>query len=114
MAFDERSGFQLNQLSAIALFNDQGLNLEKTTIETDHSNIKASSFKLRSNELSDFSNFVELVQLESKFDTSFVSLKDVSLFAPQLKGMDDIVVLSGTTEKAVQDRKSTRLNSSHV
>src|SRR5690554_7311252 len=69
MAFDERSGFQLNQLSAIALFNDQGLNLEKTTIETDHSNIKASSFKLRSNELSDFSNFVELVQLESKFDT---------------------------------------------
>src|SRR5690554_8168823 len=26
MAFDERSGFQLNQLSAIALFNDQGLN----------------------------------------------------------------------------------------
>lgn len=103
MAFDERSGFQLNKLSAIALFNDQGLNLEKTTIETDHSNIKASSFKLRSNELSDFSNFVELVQLESKFDTSFVSLKDVSLFAPQLKGMDDIVVLSGTTEKAVQE-----------
>jgi hypothetical protein len=103
VALQEKSGFNLKNLTAKASFNDHGLAMEKASIVTDHSNLKIDTFKLVSNTLADFSNFVDTVQLESQFDTSFVSLKDVSYFAPQLKGMDDIVVLSGSSKKAVKE-----------
>src|SRR5690554_2055126 len=103
IAFKERSGFELNKLAAQVLFNDNGLVMDETIIDTDRSNIKLKEFKLRSNSLADFSDFVDLIQLESQFDTSYVSLEDVSYFAPQLKGMNDVVVLSGRTEKAVKE-----------
>ncbi|HZH85885.1 MAG TPA: translocation/assembly module TamB domain-containing protein [Brumimicrobium sp.] len=103
VAFQERSGFDLNNLSAKAMFNDNGLAMGETTIITKSSDIHIKSFKLHSNKLTDFTDFVDLVKLESEFDTSYVSLKDVSYFAPQLKGMDDIIVLTGSTEKAVKE-----------
>lgn len=103
IAFNERSGFELVKLSADAMFNDNGLALQNAKIITNQSDINIKSFKLRSETLADFSDFVDVVKLESEFDISQVSLKDVSYFAPQLKGMDDVIELSGSTEKAVKE-----------
>lgn len=99
----ERSGFEIKNLSADAIFNNNGLDLRETSIITQFSNLKVDSFLLKSNDLSEFSEFVEKVQMESFFDTSYVSLKDVSYFAPQLKGMDDVVLLTGSTKKSVSE-----------
>ena len=101
IAFVEKSGFQLNQLTGNAVFSDVGLDLKDASIKTDQSDIHLQTFKLLSNSLSDFSSFVDSVKLESQFTTSYVSLRDVSYFAPQLMGMDEIVELTGNTHDAV-------------
>ncbi|WP_107037507.1 translocation/assembly module TamB domain-containing protein [Brumimicrobium mesophilum] len=97
----EKSGFEIQRLSADALFNTNGLDLRETIIHTNNSNLAVDSFLLKANDLSEFAEFVDLVQMESFFDTSYVSLKDVSYFAPQLKGMDDVVLLTGSTKNSV-------------
>lgn len=103
LALNERSGFDLRKLSAKAKFNNQGLDLRETSVITEFTNLAVDSFLLKANSLSEFSDFVEKVEMESFFDTSYVSLKDVSYFAPQLKGMNDVVLLTGSSRKAVQD-----------
>ncbi len=103
LALKERSGFVITKLSSNAKFSDKGLDMRETSIITEFSNLAVDSFLLKSNNLSEFSDFVEKVQMESFFDTSYVSLKDVSYFAPQLKGMDDVVLLTGSTRNSVQE-----------
>lgn len=103
ISFLEKSGFELDDFVSNALFNDNGLTLGETYIGTEKTNIYLDDFKLRANSIKDFSRFVDSVKLESHFDKSFVSLKDVAYFAPQLEGMTDIVMISGATENAVND-----------
>lgn len=103
LALDEQSGFKIKKLSADAIFNNNGLDLRETKIITENSLLVLDSFLLRTNDLSEFSYFLDKVQMESFFDTSYVSLLDVSYFAPQLKGMDDIVLLTGSSSKSIND-----------
>ncbi|RYM30826.1 hypothetical protein ERX46_17240 [Brumimicrobium glaciale] len=103
LALIERSGFELKKLSAKAKFNNNGLDLRETSIKTEFTDLAVDSFLLKTNNLSEFSDFVEKVQMESFFDTSYVSLRDVSYFAPQLKGMNNVVLLTGSSRKSVQD-----------
>lgn len=103
VSFSGSSGFDLNDFKAQALFSNQGLVTSNVTIETPHSSIKLPKFNLIASEIKDFSKFVDVIQMESHLDSSYVSLKDVSYFAPQLKGMDDIVFVKGKTLKSVND-----------
>jgi len=103
LAFIEHSGFVIRNLSADALFDNNGLDLRETRIITENSNLVLDSFLLRTNELSEFSDFLEKVKMESFIDTSYVSLLDVSYFAPQLKGMQDVLKLTGSTSRPIND-----------
>lgn len=103
ISFQERSGFNLEGLKASALFSDEGLKMKNTNIHTNHSVINLEKFEMVTQSLQDYKSFIDVVQLNSEIDTSYVSLKDVSYFAPQLEGMDEIVVLTGNTEKTIQD-----------
>lgn len=110
IAFDEKSGFKLNRLAGNAVFSDTGLDLKKALIKTDQSDIHLTSFKLLSDSLSDFTSFVDSIKLESQFSLSHVSLKDVSYFAPQLQGMNEIVELSGNSHDAVTHLSMNDIN----
>ncbi len=101
ISLKEKSGFELDKLQGKAVFSDKGLDLKAASIKTHLSDIHLSSFKLVSSSLSDFSSFVHAVKLESHFTPSLVSLKDVAYFAPQLKGMDETVELTGSSHDVV-------------
>ena len=106
----DQSGFKLTNLSSEAKFSKEGLNLSNTHITTPQSRISLNSFQLLSETLSDFTAFNEKVQLKSKLINSDVSLFDVSLFAPQLEGMDDVVKLSCETDNTVDALQINKLN----
>tara|TARA_B100000508_G_scaffold140088_1_gene140084 strand:+ start:1763 stop:6385 length:4623 start_codon:yes stop_codon:yes gene_type:complete len=99
----ERSGFKINEMLAAASFDSKGVKLSNTKIKTSRSDIDLPSFELKTKDLSDFSSFVNKVRMKSKLINSKVSLADVSLFAPQLKGMNDVVTISCNTNNVIND-----------
>lgn len=101
LKFKEQSDFDLSSLSATGGFGDYGLRLKDTRIKTTNSDINLSSFSLGINEMSDFQDFVDSVILDLNLTPSDVSMYDVSLFAPQLHGMNEVVRLEGKTSNTV-------------
>ncbi|PKR81627.1 hypothetical protein CW751_03635 [Brumimicrobium salinarum] len=101
--FQEKSGFELTGLTTRALFGPKGLRMAETELKTRRSHLKVNSFALKTRDLSSFSHFVDSVGLESDFKTSEVALNEVALFAPQLKGMNEVVTLAGNSKNAVND-----------
>lgn len=99
----ERSGFDLQQLRADATFSSKGLDLDNAKIETKLTQLYLPDFRLKTSDYSAYADFLDRVQLVSHVLDSKVSLSDVSLFAPQLKGMNDVFTISCKTENAVND-----------
>lgn len=101
LSFKERSGFDLASFSTVGSFGNNGLDLSNSLLQTDKSNIDLPHFALKSNQVSDFQNFLDSVLLVSELSSSTVSLYDVSLFAPQLEGMNEVVSLQANTSSMV-------------
>lgn len=99
----EQSGLVLKDMSSEAVFNKKGLALSNSKIKTSRSLIDLPTFNLGIKSMKDFSSFVDKVRLKSKLINAQVSLFDVSLFAPQLKGMDDVLTISGNTDDVVNN-----------
>lgn len=99
--FQEKSGFDLVSLSSYGGFGDEGLNLSETKIKTNNSDIDLPQFALKTNQMSDFQYFVDSVLLVADLSSSDVSMYDVSLFAPQLEGMNEIVKVKAKTNNTV-------------
>lgn len=104
IGFVDHSGFEMNGFEGRAFFDlKKGLIVEETTIKTGNSTLVANSFVMETTEIADYRVFVDKVKLIGDLDTSYVSLLDVSYFAPQLKGMNDVVKVSGKSKNTVHD-----------
>lgn len=101
LKFKDKSGFDLTSLSAKGGFGKKGLKLSETRIKTPNSDIDLPSFALEINQMTDFKDFVDSVLLVSNLASSSVSMYDVSLFAPQLEGMNEIVQVEARTKNTV-------------
>ncbi len=93
LTLSEKSGFKLNEFTSAVKIGPKGISLDKLVIALPESNIKASHIKLNYESWSSFDHFEDSVYLDASFQSSFVSLKDLSLWVPSLEGMDDIVTL---------------------
>ena len=109
LKFKEKSGFDLSSLSASGGFGKKGLALKETRIKTPHSDIDLPNFSLQINQMTDFQHFVDSVLLVSNLSTSSVSMYDVSLFAPQLEGMNEVVQIKAKTNNVVSTLNITDL-----
>ncbi len=103
LAVNDRSGFEVENMLTQARFSNTGLSMRETSIKTNRSQLDIPNFTLGVNDLSDFSEFVSKVNMKSEFSNADVSLYDVSLFVPQLKGMNDRVWLKLKTDNTVND-----------
>jgi len=106
LSVNEKSGFELHKWTSSAFkVSDKGLKIDELEIYTKNSFVKSECFQLNYKQWTDFQYFVDSVSFDSDIKNSSVSMIDISLFASQLSGMDQVFELSGTFSKKVKDLK---------
>ncbi|MES2800147.1 MAG: translocation/assembly module TamB domain-containing protein [Bacteroidota bacterium] len=101
----EKSGLEVENLATIAHVNTTGIRLKDLKIKTPLTKIDAPIFQLLYGSYADFSEFVDKVNFVSYLKSSSVSMKDVSLFATTLQGMDAQIDLSGNVSEKIKNLK---------
>lgn len=82
-SLQEQSGFVLNQFEADVFYNDKGATLENILIKTPRSEIKRS-LVVRYPSLAAVQQNMNLLQLDVDIDNSYLHVKDILAFAPDL------------------------------
>lgn len=110
LSFIERSGFKLEQLAAEAHFSEKGLVLRKAKIQTAKSQINLPKMALRTHSSDDFNNFDDRVVFDADLAPSKIHLNDIAYFAPQMRGMDQTVHVSGIVKDKLRALQIQNLN----
>lgn len=95
LQFQDRSGMKMNHISAHVSILSKGLHLRNFKVKTAKSNIHFPKFNFNFQDWTAFDSFDDKVFFDAFLAPSTVDLSDVSYFAPELKGMNDRVALSG-------------------
>ncbi len=96
LSFKEHSGFELNNLTGQGFFhNDKGISLNKLTINTRNSHIRAHHFNLKTLSSDDFNNFTEKVKFDVWFNTSLLHSNDIAYFSEVVRNIQQSVYISG-------------------
>lgn len=91
----ERSGFQVNSLTALMKMDPTEMSFEQLSIKTPYSSIGHSFAMKYKNFTDDMYYFVTNVTLEGDIRESTLDLKDIAFFAPQLKDEKIKLILDG-------------------
>jgi hypothetical protein len=106
----EKCGFYLKAFRSEITVSEKGLQFDKVEIKTPLSTIHAPKIHLLMNEREDLETFEDSVSFDAILAKSIVSMKDISVFATALEGMDQMVELSGKVTKKVKDLKIENLD----
>jgi hypothetical protein len=106
----ERCGFELNHFEGKANVSANGIVVDHVKIKTPKSLVFAPKVHMLYDEYADILDFVDSVTFDSKLAKSRVSMQDISYFADDLEGMDEMVTVSGIVTKKVANLKIQQLN----
>lgn len=93
LSLNEKSGFDLHHLASKAYFDAFGLQLNDLFINTPSTDLALPVFEMNTQNYSSYGNFIEEVELIASMDSSCISMTDVSIFVPALRGMDQDINL---------------------
>ena len=110
LQFLERSGFQLDKLTAYAQFSSKGIVLKKANLLTAKSRIFLPKLALRTKSSNDFNYFDDRVVFDAVLAPSKVLLHDIAFFAPEMRGMDQTVYISGIVKDKLRELRIQDLN----
>ena len=105
----EQSGFKIDNLSSNARISKNGILLSNLKIKTPLSTIDAPKLNLLMSSFEDFQTFEDSVSFDAQLNQSLVSMRDISMFASQLKGMDQMVNIKGKVTEKVKNLKLREL-----
>lgn len=108
-AFEQNADFRIKELKTRAQFSANGLDLKRTYIKTENSELRSKRFQLIYSGMGDFSHFIDSVRFDADLSKTLVSFKDIAVFAPMLYGMDQQVYIDGKFDNYVKDLKATNL-----
>ena len=101
----ERCGFQLSKFVGKARVSEKGIEATNVFIKTPYSKIYAPKVGIIMNDYYDYLEFIDSASFDGKLAYSKVSMSDISYFAPELEGMDQIVYVSGTVKEKTKNLK---------
>ncbi|MDX1446589.1 hypothetical protein, partial [Lishizhenia sp.] len=87
------SGFKLDELSGDVKHSGEGIFFENLIIKTSETDLQAKKLALITHSYANYLEFIDSVDFDVEIAGAKVSMTDVSMFAPQLKGMTDVVYL---------------------
>ncbi|HEY6162114.1 MAG TPA: hypothetical protein VI112_12860, partial [Bacteroidia bacterium] len=105
----ERSGFILKKMTADAKVSPVSLKLDNLVLLTNESDIR-TDLLFTYQHWDDYNHFVHKVKMHAKFDSSEVQVRDIGYFAPDLKGFDHKIYLSGEVTGRVDGLKGKDMN----
>jgi hypothetical protein len=94
LTLSQHTGFKISEFSGNFRIYAQGLTIDSLHFKTPNS-IFNGDFAFSYNGFSDYSDFVNLIQFNTKVKSATIAMQDVIYFAPALKGMDNQFIFSG-------------------
>lgn len=110
LSAEERSGFILKDFSAKANVSSKGIKVQDIKINTPLSTLDIPKLHLLMNDYEDIQTFVDSVTFDGVMAKSRVSMKDISFFAKELEGMDQMVDVSGIVTNKIANLKIKKLD----
>jgi hypothetical protein len=98
----ERSGFELKEVSTRFTMHPQIMEFADLTLITSNSKI-GNYYAMRYDKFDDMEYFLDKVQIEAHLQDAKVSVDDIAVFAPDLKGIYQTGFLSGDGYGTVSD-----------
>ncbi|WP_270090855.1 translocation/assembly module TamB domain-containing protein [Sphingobacterium sp. SYP-B4668] len=113
LAFSEKSGLQLKELSTEAFYSNRRMEFNKLKLITNRSRV-TDYLKFEYDSLADFTAFMDKVKVKAALKNSFVSSRDIEYFATDMKFVKfDVLIpsaqLSGTVANASARNTTMRL-----
>lgn len=94
MSFEEASGFKLEQLQTDLVFDKSTLSFQDLYLKTPYSKI-AEQVTMEYDRKKDLQDFVDEVELITRFEDATLSWYDLSYFVPELERVDKGIDFSG-------------------
>lgn len=108
LSLKESSGFQLHELSHELTLANNIVDMRNTRLAFEESDIRGDlRFEVAS--IDDFDYFDTRVPMQHEFREAKLNMNDLSYFAPELRGMDQPVIINGTVKGTVSNLKGRKL-----
>jgi hypothetical protein len=108
--FKEKSGFSLNHFASENIVSPNAIHISNVQAATPGSRLDMEYFKLDFRSIDDFSDFVNLVKINSLFRPSFIRSNDIAFFAPKAAGFNFEAILSGGISGKINNLKGDNIN----
>lgn len=108
LAFNEKSGFILNRLTAEVKVKSDSIVARNLLIETPDSHV-ALDLKFTHNNFGAYSDFIDSVKMDGQFVQSSLMLSDIGYFAPALLPLREILKIDGQVKGTVSSLKAQKL-----
>ena len=106
--FNDQKDFELQEFTGNFEVTNDSVNVRKLHIKTSNSEIAEAELKVDKSKIGREMNMSKLkVNLDLK--KSFISLKDIGIAVPQLKGMDENIQVSGQLSGTLADLKGKNI-----
>ncbi|MDP4292597.1 MAG: hypothetical protein Q8908_16070, partial [Bacteroidota bacterium] len=105
LSTNEKSGFDLKEFRTDFKFSPKVLEARKLHFVTNQSDIKMN-LKLDYHDLKAFNNFIDDIQIHSQIEPSHLNMEDIGFFAPDLKGMDDLLKIEGEVSGKISNLRA--------
>ena len=105
----ESSGFDLHRLSGLVTIKPDKIITRELRILTPGSNI-STDLTLSYSDISQFSNFLDSVQINATFSPSSLNLDEIRHFAQSLDGMDMLLHFDGKVRGSISSLKARNFN----
>ncbi len=108
ISFVEKSGFKLEYFEADAKFTPESMEFENLLVKTPYSQIN-THLVFNYDHISDFEEFVDKVKINSTFEETTLSSKDLYYFAYELKGLDQEITFSGKIRGTIPQLRGRKM-----
>lgn len=106
----EKSGLNIHKLSSQINIASNGIRLKNVHLKTPKTKLNCKKIALLFNDWTDFDSFEDKVKFDLDFQPSNISLSDVSIFAPDIEGMDANLFIKGTVSNPLSKLTITNLD----
>jgi hypothetical protein len=94
LTLSQHTGFEISSFSSNFRIYAQGLLLDSLCFTTPNSSFNGD-FAFQYNDFKDYSDFLNLINFDTKIKNASVAMTDVIYFAPTLAGMENHFIVSG-------------------